>query len=315
MGKKGKTGEGKAATEVKAEAVVHYVQHPGLHYAKGLFHYLNNAPRDALVHLNYARKDFEWGRQALQLMIDVYINPDHLDLFIEATELKEGKKEEPTTAANLQAADRLLQELAALGEKGPKHTVLECYTLLASKAKAKVEKAVQLLNGLLAVDGNYVPALLCLANAYHVLGQPAKTRNYLKRVSKMKVNGDYVAEFEKSYLLLAEVYCEIGKFELSTELCKKVLSLNKSNGKAWEILGGIMEKEAAYRDASENYEQAWYNCGQSNVNIGFKLAFNYLKCRKYVECIDICHAIIKLNPDMPKIRKDVLDKARAGLRP
>ena len=315
MGKKGKVGEGKAAVEAKAEAVVHYVQHPGLHYAKGLYHYFNNSPRDALVHLNYARKDHEWGRQALQLMIDVYINPDHLDLFIEATEQKEGRKEESTTQANLQAADRLLAELAALGDKGPKHSVLECYTLLASKTKAKVERAVVILNGLLAVDANYVPALLCLANAYHVLGQPAKTRNYLKRVSKMKVNASYVAEFEKSYLLLAEVYNEIGKFELSTELCKKVLTLNKSNGKAWEILGSIMEKEAAYRDASENYEQAWYNCGQSNVNIGYKLAFNLLKCKKLVECIDVCHAILKLNPDMPKIRKDVLDKARAGLRP
>ena len=315
MGKGKGGGEGKGANDKKEEAVIHYVQHPGLHYCKGLYHYYHNSPRDALIHLNYARKDFEWGRSALALMIDVYINPDHLDLFIEATEVKEGKKDDAMTSANLQAAERLLAELAGMGEKGPRYTVLECYTLLAGKVKAKVEKAVQLLNALIAQDGNYVPALLCLANVYAVLGQPAKTRNYLKRVSKMKVNGDYVVEFEKSYLMLAEIYLEIGKFELSTELCKKVLGLNKSNGKAWEILGGIMEKEAAYRDASDNYEQAWYNCGQSNVNIGYKLAFNYLKCRKFVECIDICHAILKINPDMPKVRKDVLDKARNGLRP
>ena len=321
--KEKKVAEGKAAGEKKDEAVVHYVQHPGLHYCKGLYHHYSNSPRDALVHLNYARKDHTWGRPALQRMIDIYINPDHLDLFVEAADLKDGAQrkatsagaDDATAAANLAAAERLLHELAALGEKGPRHTILECYTLLASKNKAKQERAVQLCTALLAQDANHVPGLLCLANAYHVLGQPAKTRNYLKRVSKMKVAVEHVAEFEQSYLLLAEIYLDIGKFELSQELCKKVLNLNKSNGKAWEILGGIMEKEAAYRDASENYEQAWYNCAQSNVNIGYKLAFNYLKCRKFVECIDVCHQVLKLNPDMPKVRKEVLEKARNGLRP
>ena len=250
-------------------------------------------------------------------MTDIYLNPDHLDLFIEATELKaegaSGGREQ--ASSNLQAAERLLGELSLLGEKGWKYDTLVAYTLLASKQKAKQEQAILLCTNILSHDAAYVPALLCLANAYHLLGQPAKTRNYLKRISKLRLHHAYLIEFEQSFLLLAELYLEIGKHELSTELCKRVLQLNKSCGKAWEVLGGIMEKEAAYRDASDNYEQAWFVSGQSHVNIGFKLAFNYLKCRKFVQAIDVCHAVLKLNPDMPKLRKEVLDKARQGLRP
>ena len=51
----------------------------------------------------------------------------------------------------------------------------------------------------------------------------------------------------------------------------------------------------------------------------FKLAFNYLKARKYVEAIDICHKVlletkIQYGIEYPKIRASVLDKARASLR-
>jgi tetratricopeptide repeat protein 21B len=101
---------------------------------------------------------------------------------------------------------------------------------------------------------------------------------------------------------------------LATELCKKVLENNKSCGKAYEYLGYIMEKEAAYRDAAEQYAQAWKLQRESNPAIGFKLAFNHLKAKRYVDAIDICHKVLKKHPDYPKIDKDILDKARAQLR-
>ena len=49
--------------------------------------------------------------------------------------------------------------------------------------------------------------------------------------------------------------------------------------------------------------------------IGFKLAFNYLKAKKYVDAINVCHKVLKQFPDYPRMRKDILDKARANLRP
>ncbi len=49
--------------------------------------------------------------------------------------------------------------------------------------------------------------------------------------------------------------------------------------------------------------------------MGYKLAFNYLKARRHVEAIEVCSQVLRACPDFPKIRRDVLDKARAGIKP
>ena len=35
----------------------------------------------------------------------------------------------------------------------------------------------------------------------------------------------------------------------------------------------------------------------------------------YVEAIDVCHKVLAQFPDYPKIRREILDRARASLRP
>ena len=46
-----------------------------------------------------------------------------------------------------------------------------------------------------------------------------------------------------------------GKYDLAQENLRRALTHDKSCSKAWEYMGLIMEKEAAYKDAAENYEQ------------------------------------------------------------
>jgi tetratricopeptide repeat protein 21B len=36
--------------------------------------------------------------------------------------------------------------------------------------------------------------------------------------------------------------------------------------------------------------------------VGFKLGFNYLKAKRYVEAIDICHQVLDKFPNYPKIK-------------
>lgn len=50
------------------------------------------------------------------------------------------------------------------------------------------------------------------------------------------------------------------------------------------------------------------------VLVGFKLAFNYLKAKWYVDAIDVCHQVLDKHPNYPRIRKEILDKARASIR-
>ena len=45
------------------------------------------------------------------------------------------------------------------------------------------------------------------------------------------------------------------------------------------------------QNAAEFYENAWEFSGKSDSSIGFKLAFNYLKAKRFVEAVDICHHV------------------------
>jgi len=48
--------------------------------------------------------------------------------------------------------------------------------------------------------------------------------------------------------------------------------------------------------------------------VGYRLGFNYLKAKRYVEAINVCNAVLEKSPDYPKLRKDVLEKAWQSLR-
>ena len=106
----------------------------------------------------------------------------------------------------------------------------------------------------------------------------------------------------------------MSKFDLAQDLLKRCLNYNKSCSKAWELMGYIMEKEQSYRDASDHYEFSWKMENESNPTLGYRLAFNYLKAKRYVEAIDVCHKVLALHPDYPKIRKEILEKAKMSIR-
>lgn len=286
---------------------------PGLHYCKGLYNRYANNPREALTEFYAARKDSEWGERVLIHMIEIYLNPDN-DTFSDQGENVDDKE----YMKGVNSAKELLKELASItsqsNSRPMKHAVLEAYAQMASKKKEEVEAALERLIQIVNADRNYVPALLGVAHANMIRKEVPKARNQLKRISKMQYEPEAAEEFERSWLLLADIYIQAGKFDLAQELLKRCLNHNKSCAKAWEFLGFIMEKEQSYRDAADNYECAWKMENESNPGIGYRLAFNYLKAKRHVEAIDVCHKVLALHPDYPKIRKEVLERARASLR-
>eukprot|EP01083_Nonionella_stella_P283179 963735_1 len=282
----------------------------GLHYCKGLIDwYFNNDPRSALKEFNQARKDGEWGNMALEHMVDIYLNPDNDLLFGDKADESRNRKE------HINSAEKLLEEIKIRSSKhDPKLEILTCYILMASGEKASIESATQKLMLLLQLDKDNVRALLALASAFRQLKQIPKARNQLKRIMKMKVTSELEDDFQKAWLMLADIYISSGKYDLAQDLCKKVLQINKSCSKAWEHLGVIMEKERAYKDAASHYEQSWRYSNEASSRIGYKLAFNYLKAERYVDAIDVCNKVLEQNPDYPTIRRHVLQKAREQLR-
>ncbi|XP_005393347.1 PREDICTED: tetratricopeptide repeat protein 21B [Chinchilla lanigera] len=294
---------------------------PGFQYCKGLYLWYTGEPNDALRHFNKARKDSEWGQNALYNMIEICLNPDNETVGGEVFENLDGdlgnstEKQESVQLA-VRTAEKLLKELKPQTVQGHVQLrIMENYCLMATKQKPNVEQALSTFTEVAKSENDHIPALLGMATAYMILKQTPKARNQLKRIAKMNWNAIDAEEFEKSWLLLADIYIQSAKYDMAEDLLRQCLRHNRSCCKAYEYMGYIMEKEQAYSDAASNYEMAWKYGNQANPAVGYRLAFNYLKAKRYVDAIDICHQVLETHPTYPKIRKDILDKARASLKP
>ncbi|KAH0621443.1 hypothetical protein JD844_022770 [Phrynosoma platyrhinos] len=229
---------------------------PGFHYCKGLY---TGEPNDALRHFNKARKDNDWGQNAVYNMIEICLNPDNETV---GGEVSSTEKQESVQLA-VRTAEKLLKELKPQTAQGHVQLrIMENYCLVATKQKSNVERALNAFTEVVVNEKDHVPALLGMAIAYMILKQTPRARNQLKRISKMNWNPIDAEEFEKSWLLLADIYIQSSKYDMA----------------------------------------------------GFKLAFNYLKAKRYIDAINVCHKVLEAHPNYPKIRKEILDKARASLR-
>ncbi|KAM4687801.1 tetratricopeptide repeat protein 21A [Discoglossus pictus] len=294
---------------------------PGYNYCRGLYCWHIGQPNEALKLFNKARKDSEWGQSAISNMVQICLNPDNDivggEVFesLDEDESFSGEKKE-SEKLGVRTAEKLLKEFHPRTTQGQSQLImLQNQCLLATKDKTNVETALNTFTEMATSEKENVPALLAVAQGYMILKQTPRARNQLKRLSKINWSLTDAEELEKSWLLLADIYIKAGKYDIATELLKRCLLYNKSCCKAYEYLGFIMEKEQSYKDATESYKLAWKYSSQSNPTVGFKLAFNFLKDRRYMDAIDICHKVLKDHPTYPKIRKEILEKAQASLKP
>ncbi|KAH6596442.1 hypothetical protein BASA50_005148 [Batrachochytrium salamandrivorans] len=294
------------------------VMEPGFHYCRGLYFRYSSHLNEALKEFTICRRDAQWGERSLHHLIDMFLNPGNETigggaLGNRSDELDSTDVHSDGGVLGIRTAGKLIKELPQQ-DKSLRTQVLECHLLIASKEKAQIETALSLLMNILNVERDYIPAIYCTSVGFMLLNQPPRARNQLKRVAKMEWTIEFGDDVEKCWLLLADIYIQGGKYDMATDLLKKIIMHNKSSCRAYEYMGFIMEKEAAYKDAADNYYHAWQLDNQSSAAIGFKLAFNYLKAKRYVDAIDVCHIVLKQSPDYPKIEKDIMEKARASLR-
>ncbi|XP_077159811.1 tetratricopeptide repeat protein 21A isoform X2 [Paroedura picta] len=294
---------------------------PGYNYCKGLYCWHVGQPNEALKFFNKARKDNDWGQKALNKMIQICLNPDNEIIGGEAFENQTGDasvltEKRESEQHGIRTAEKLLKEFYTHSQESFNPVeMLRNYCLMATKERHNVEKALGAFTLLAQNEMENISAILALAQANLILKQTAKARTQLKRLSKVPWSLTDAEELEKGWILLADLHCANEKYEHAADLLNRCLRYNKSCSKAYECLGFIAEKEKAYKDAAANYELAWKYSNQANPAVGFKLAFNYLKDKRYVEAIDVCHVVLKLCPGYPKIREEILEKAQTSLRP
>uniref|UniRef100_A0A4W3HWY6 Tetratricopeptide repeat domain 21A n=1 Tax=Callorhinchus milii TaxID=7868 RepID=A0A4W3HWY6_CALMI len=269
---------------------------PGFNYCKGLYLWHIGQPNDALKHFNKARKDSDWGHQAIYSMIQICLNPDNEiiggNVFESLDEETRCSERRETDQLAVRTAEKLLKEYHPRTKQGQEQRLLlQNSCLVATNERSNVERALTVLTEMAATKKDHVPALLAIAQACMVLKLVSRARNQLKRITKIDWNSMDAEAFEKSWLLLSDIYIKAGKFDLAMDLLKRCLQYNQSCCKAYEYLGFVMEKEQSYMDAVNHYEMAWKYSSESNPTMGYKLAFNYLKAKMYVQAIDICHKV------------------------
>ncbi|XP_064595299.1 tetratricopeptide repeat protein 21B-like isoform X2 [Liolophura sinensis] len=321
MRRNGNLDEVPAFLEAAEKATARSTIDSGFNYCKGLYEWYTGNPTAALKCFNKARKDSEWGNQAIYNMIEICLNPDNETIGGEVFESVEGdsssqmdRDKADSEQMAVRTAEKLLREIKSRpGDLRPR--ILENMALIATKNRQNVEKA---LSSFMEIASNeqrdHVGSLFGMATGYMVIKQNPRARNQLKRVAKCPWTIQDAEDLEKSWLLLADIYIQSGKYDMAQELLKRCLQHNKSCCKAYEYSGFVMEKEQSYKDAANSYEKAWKFGNKNNPVIGYKLAFNYMKARRFVDAIDICHHVLENHPNYPKIRKDILDKARMSLR-
>ncbi|XP_014471682.1 PREDICTED: tetratricopeptide repeat protein 21B-like [Dinoponera quadriceps] len=290
----------------------------GYHYCAGLLDWRTGKLNSALRNFNYARRDPEWGQQAIYNMIEICLDPDDdTTLSNEAFNDEDVEYQDSRTMA-LRTAYRLLQELNPKGSPHEvlTHKLLSDFFLLATKQKSNIEKALQDCTALASQDAlrDHVGPALGMATAHILLKQTPRARNHLKRVSKNVWTFEDAEYLERCWLLLADIYVQSSKYDLANELLKRVLQHNATCVRAHELSGYIAEKDQNYREAAARYAQAWKCGGKTKLSIGYKLAYCCLKAKAYADAIEACNEVLRQSTDFPRIRKDILEKCINNLR-
>ncbi|XP_033175754.1 tetratricopeptide repeat protein 21B-like isoform X2 [Bombus impatiens] len=291
---------------------------PGYYYCAGLLDWRMGRLNSALRQFNFARRDPEWGQQAIYNMIEICLDPDDdSSLSNEIFNDDDAEYQDSRTMA-LKTAYRLLQELNPKGSPHEMltHRLLSNFFLLATKQKSNVEKALHDCTALASQETlrDHVGPALGMAMAHILLKQTPRARNHLKRVSKNTWTFEDAEYLERCWLLLADIYVQSNKYELANDLLRRVLQHNATCVRAHELSAYIAEKEQNYREAASQYSEAWKYGGKSKLSVAYKLAYCSMKAKAYADGIEACNEVLKQSPDYPRIKKEILEKCINNLR-
>uniref|UniRef100_A0A915PRR2 Tetratricopeptide repeat protein 21B n=1 Tax=Setaria digitata TaxID=48799 RepID=A0A915PRR2_9BILA len=291
----------------------------GFNYCKGLHEWYTGDPNAALQAFNRARRDLEWSERATYNMIEICLNLNNEIIGGEVLGCSQecDPRNENDREMGTKTAEGFLKELRHKPRLDHKYRLMESFIMLMSTNRGSVQQALTNFLGMTETKDSEVisvGALFGSARAYLILKQVPKAKAQLKRVLGYTWTLEDADYLEKCWLLLVDLYINQGKNDQASTILRTVLQHNASSTKAFEYTGYLCEREQKWIDAAANYNEAWRLSKHRNPSIGYKLAYNYLKCRKLFECIEVCHRVLELYPNYPRIKREIMDKARAAIR-
>ena len=79
-------------------------------------------------------------------------------------------------------------------------------------------------------------------------------------------------------------------------------------------MGLIREKEQAYADAADFYEKAFELTSRKSAGIGYRLAYNYMKAKRHIDCLEVCRQVTEVFPNYTVIKTDIEEKVIVSIR-
>uniref|UniRef100_A0A1I7TW51 TPR_REGION domain-containing protein n=1 Tax=Caenorhabditis tropicalis TaxID=1561998 RepID=A0A1I7TW51_9PELO len=294
------------------------VTESGYNVCRGRFEWYTGDQNEALRYYSRTKDSAPpWREKALYYMIDICLNPDNEII------ITEDSVENPETTVIEEAHEQQRQASHYL-ESLSKHAVTDRFLIaknfikMHTTDKGSIQSAVEEFSRM-AFNADRtqvisVGALYGVAKGHILLKQVPKAKTVLKMVIGRSWNFDDSDYLERCWLLLADIYIQQNKNDQAINFLELVFKNNCNCLKAFELYGLMKEKEQKYVEAYKMYEKAFMATKERNPQFGYKLAFTYLKARRLFACIETCQKVLDLNPQYPKIKKEIMDKAKAQIR-
>lgn len=281
---------------------------PGYCYVRGLYYFYRKNPNEALVNLFQAKRHHLYKNHAIKVMLDIYLNPDQDLLFTAA-----GEKAKPIRDENIKAMEKIVEQLT------DKYYGLEQQiwaTYVNGLLQKKWTECEQFLDQTIKENEGCIPAMIAfLVLRLNKGGKGALDKNVLKNISKSKFNAKWGDDNERGWIQVADFLGANDRVELAEKELHRCLKYNKSCAKAYELLGSIAEKKNNVEEALGYYNEAWGVSEYRDCGIGFRMAALYFKTKDYFNAIATGKKVLAVNPSYPKIKEEVIEKARDLMKP
>jgi len=219
--------------------------------------------------------------------------------------------------SSIVAVKGLIEEFTS---RSPKHArkpmIFKSLYLAATSRADNVVQAHKLLEEILSVDNQYIPAYFAKALISSLTGEKTKARTIWKQSLALPFRAEYSEEMERIQLALATVFSlEEGKEALIEALCNKCLRANKSCLSALKILGMQADKRGSKEIAIDCFEKALDLLDTPDQDMAIRLATLSLQSGKFVHALDTWERIISFEPSNETLKGEILVPSVEGLRP
>jgi tetratricopeptide repeat protein 21B len=273
---------------------------PGFLFCQGLYNVYIGNPQKALSFLNKSRLDASWKTPSLELIFDIYSNPNRKYVWCETKPL--------ATPKDLDSAKKILAKLAP----GTLHlTRLEAQLLLSQNTTDSVTEALRIYS---EGDENDMHMIIGKCKCFLRLNRQRDATRHLNGIVHGQPKHSHVSAFVEAYLMMAFIGLRDQQIDEAVKYTEKALALDKSCGKAWELTAIISERKKEYLNAAEAFRHTWDLSGHTDLGVGFKLAVNFMRGGDPVEAIKVARAILAIHPNYPKLKETVLLPCCAALR-